>query len=161
MKRAVLILIAAVLAGVVGFAISRWQTGSNIVGKAGAAGTPSFQSELEWLRREFQLTEEQFAKASELHFAYRPTCESLCEKVLASRGRIAQLVGTEGHVTPELEAALREQATLRVECQTAMLTHLYQTAACLSPDQAKAYLEAMLPEVMDKTMEPGITGSGH
>ena len=38
-------------------------------------------------------------------------------------------------------AALQEHAALHVECQASMFTHLYNTAACMSPDQAKFYLE--------------------
>lgn len=117
--------------------------------------------ELQWLRREFELTDTQFAKVSDLHLAYRPTCEGLCMKVMASQDNIKRLVSDGTQVSPELKAALREQATLHVECQTALLTHLYQTAACLSPEQARSYLDAMLPQVIDMKMEPVAKHSGH
>ena len=64
-------------------------------------------------------------------------------------------------VSPELKAALQEHAALHVECQTAMLTHLYQTAACMSPDQARHYLDAMLPQVIEMAMEPETTHGDH
>ena len=156
MKRGFSILIAALLSGLAGFAISRWQSGGTSADLA-YSGLP----ELEWLSREFHLSDEQYAQAAVLHLAYRPTCEMLCEKMMTSRDQIQQLVSAGTLVTPELEAALREQAALRVECQTAMLTHLYRTAACLSPRQAQNYLDAMLPEVMDMTMDPETTPGRH
>lgn len=158
MKRGLWILVAALVAGVAGFAMIRSQYTSP---SAPAAQGSSLLPELEWLRREFDLTEEQFAKTSELHLAYRPTCEVLCGRVMASHDRIKMLVDAGQTVTPELEAALREHAALHVECQTAMLRHLYETAACLSPEQAKNYLDAMLPHVIEMEMEPGTNPGGH
>lgn len=152
MKRGLLILLAALLAGLAGFAVIRWQSTPPVLT---ATHGSSLLPELEWLRREFDLTEEQFAKTSELHLAYRPTCEALCNRVMASHDKIKKLVESGEQVTPDLEAALREHAALHVECQTAMLTHLYETAAQLSPEQAKNYLDAMLPHVIEMEMEPG------
>ena len=47
-------------------------------------------------------------------------------------------------MSPELTAALQENASIQVECQTALLEHVYQTAACLPPEKSKRYLEAVL-----------------
>jgi hypothetical protein len=152
MKRGFWILMVAIVAGFAGFAVIRWQSAPPVVT---ATHGSSLLPELEWLRREFNLTEEQFAKTSELHLAYRPTCEILCNRVMASHDKIKKLVDTGAQVTPGLEAALRDHAALHVECQTAMLTHLYKTAAQLSPEQAKNYLDAMLPHVIAMEMEPG------
>ena len=158
MKRGLWILVAALVAGIAGFAVIRWQFASPVMTENHGN---SLLPELEWLRRELNLTEAQFARASELHLAYRPTCEMLCSRVMASHDRIKKLVASGPQVTPELEAALQEHAALHVECQTAMLTHLYETAACLSPEQAKDYLDAMLPHVIEMEMEPGAKPGGH
>lgn len=153
MKRGLFILIAALLAGLAGFAVSRWHSADPISESPAAGHDSSLLPELEWLRHEFDLTDEQFAKVSELHFAYRPTCESLCEKIMVSREKVKRLVTGGTRVSPELAEALREHASLHADCQTAMLAHLYETAACLSPEQAKRYLEAMVPQVMEMTTD--------
>lgn len=156
MKRGLWILAAALLAGLVGFIVTRSQCDCTMPEKTATHDGHSQLPELEWLRQEFKLTDEQFAKVSELHLAYRPTCEDLCAKVIASQAKVKKLVDVGTQVSPELKAALQEHAALHVECQTAMLNHLYQTAACLSPDQARHYLEAMLPQVIDpETSHPG------
>jgi len=152
MKRGHWILLASIVAALVGFATIRWQSAAPVVA---ATHGSSLLPELEWMRHELNLTEEQFAKAAELHLAYRPTCEALCNRVMASSDGIKRLVDGGSQVTPELATALREHAALHVECQTAMLTHLYKTAAQLSPEQAKNYLDAMLPHVIAMEMEPG------
>lgn len=110
--------------------------------------------ELEWLRREFELSESEFDRVSSLHLAYLPTCESLCEKIAAARGRVRALVMKGRSISPELESALREEAALRAECQMSMLRHLYVTAGALPPEKADAYLESMLPAVLAMTSEP-------
>ncbi|MEY4484516.1 MAG: hypothetical protein RL693_1968 [Verrucomicrobiota bacterium] len=161
MKRGLWILAAALLAGLAGFAITHWQCCEFLTGKTASAHGSSRMPELEWLRREFKLTEAQFAKVSELHLAYRPTCESLCMKVMTSHDRVKKLVGSGIEISPELKAALNDHAQLHVECQTAMLKHLYQTAACLSPEQARRYLDALLPQVLEMSMEPETTPRGH
>jgi hypothetical protein len=161
MKRGLWILAAAVLAGLAGFIVTRSQCDCTIPEKIAAYDRQSQLPELEWLRQEFKLTDEQFAKVSELHLAYRPTCEDLCAKVMASQTKMKKLVGVGTQVSPELKAALQEHATLHVECQTAMLNHLYQTATCLSLDQARHYLDAMLPQVIEMVMEPETSHPGH
>lgn len=161
MKRGLWIILAAALAAIAGFVITQRSCCDVVMTNTAPHGGSSRLPELEWLRHEFKLTDAQFAKVSELHLAYRPTCEDLCLKVMASQDKIKTLVSGGTQVSPELTAALQEQATLHVECQTAMLTHLYQTAACLSPEQARSYLDAMLPQVIDMKMEPATTHRGH
>lgn len=151
--RGPLILMIAVLAGVTGFfAVSSQQTGSSAsFHHDGNSRLP----ELEWLRTELKLSEEQFKKVAEIHQAYRPSCEALCMKVMASHAKIKRLATPHSTVSPELEEALKEHALLHVECQKAMLNHLHKTAAVMNPDQAETYLAALLPGVIELPLEPG------
>jgi hypothetical protein len=161
MKRGPWILLAAVVAGLIGFLSVR----SLPVGSSGHASHghdgDSQLPELEWLRHEFDLSGEEFDRVSKLHLAYLPTCESLCERIAVARARVAELVLAETEVTPELEAALRDEAALRAECQAAMLGHLYITAAALPPEKSRAYLDAMLPEVLGMNGDPEGRHGGH
>lgn len=161
MKRGLWIILAAVLAAITGFVITQRTCCEVVMVSTAPHDGGSRLPELEWLRHEFQLTDAQFAKVSELHLAYRPTCEDLCMKVMASQDKLKKLVTGGTQVSPELTAALQEQAALHVKCQTALLTHLYQTAACLSSEQARSYLDAMLPQAIDMKMEPATTHIGH
>lgn len=161
MNRELWILIAALMAGIAGFMISQRSCCSVVTGKTASANSSSKLPELEWLRSEFRLTDAEFTKTSELHLAYQPICDALCMKVMASHDKIKKLTHSGTQVSPELTAALQERAVLHVECQTAMLAHFYQTAACLSPEKARNYLDATLPQVIEMTMDAETTHGGH
>ncbi|MEQ1748769.1 MAG: periplasmic heavy metal sensor [Prosthecobacter sp.] len=156
MKRGLLILLTALLVGVIGFIITRQQCCCDISdGSAVAHDSGSMLPELEWLHHEFKLTDEQFAKVREKHLAYRPTCEALCLKMAASRKKVQALAQAGSIATPEMEAALQEQATVAAECHKAMLKHLHETASVMSPEQARQYLDAMLPQIIGANVEHG------
>ncbi len=152
MKRGIAILGLALLAGLAGFFLTS-RPAPLPVGKGEAARASTVAPALQWLRAEFDLTDEQMAKVAALHHAYLPTCESLCEKIIVSREKVAGLALAGTAVSPELAAALREHSVLLAECQTAMLGHLYETAASLSPEQAERYLEEMTPHVLTMTVD--------
>lgn len=152
MIRAFSILVIALVAGVAGFFVVKSQHPDRLASfqHDGNSRLP----ELQWLRTELQLTDDQFTKVAQIHEAYRPTCEALCMKVMASHAKIKKLASPHMPVSPELEAALTEHALLHVECQKAMLNHLHQTASAMNPKQAEAYLAALLPEVIELPLEP-------
>lgn len=153
MKRGFFILALALLAGLAGFALTSRHPAALGEGNDGAVSRSSSLPELQWLHEEFGLTNEQFEKVSELHLAYLPTCKLLCEKIIVSRKKMAALVLEGRTLSPELAAALREHSLLLEECQTAMLGHIYETAASLSPEQAERYLETMMPYVITMTAD--------
>lgn len=160
MTKILIILLAAIGAGTFAFISMR--------GDALGSKAPHFSHdsksrlpELEWLRRKLDLTEDQFAKVAEIHEAYRPTCERLCMKVMASHAKIKAIAKPQSTVTPELEDALKEHALLHVECQKAMLNHLHNTASVLSKEQAQIYLEALLPQIIELPLEPGADAHAH
>lgn len=151
--RGLLILTIAILAGVAGFLAVKSQR-TNVISSNQHDGN-SRLPELAWLRTELKLSDEQFRKVAKIHEAYRPTCEALCMKVMASHAKIKHLASPHTPVTPELEEALKEHALLHVECQKAMLNHLHNTASVMNPDQAETYLAALLPGVIELPLEPG------
>ena len=154
MKRGFFILLIALLLGITGFFVTRQQCCCSIGGSSATAHDGgSMLPELEWLHHELKLTDEQFAKVREKHLAYRPTCEALCMKVAAARKKVQSLAHAEGIATAEMEAALQEQAAVQVECHKAMLRHLHDTASVMSTDQARRYLDAMLPQVIGVAAE--------
>ena len=155
MKRGFLILLTALLVGSVGYFVTRQQCGCTLRDGTAAHDGGSLLPELEWLHHELKLTDEQFAKVKEKHLAYRPTCEALCMKVAASKKKVKALAQAGSIDSPEIAAALQEQAAVHVECQKAMLKHLHESAAAMSPEQSKKYLDAMLPQVIGPKAEHG------
>ena len=105
--------------------------------------------ELAWLKKDLKLSDSQFEKVKALHVDYRPKCEEMCHRVAAAHERLDEASRAAGGMTPELRNEIANHARIHAECQEAMLTHLYQTAAVLEKDQARRYLHTMLPFAMD------------
>ena len=103
------------------------------------------------MKKDLELSEEQFSKVRELHMAYSPGCAEMCRRIAEAHKKIEAFATSTREITPEYKAALREHADIHVECQEAMLKHLYRTAATLNPQQAERYLKTMLPFAMDFT----------
>lgn len=145
MRKGLIILAVAALAGVMAFCLMRSH-------KLAAVRGPMLDSmpELAWLRTELKLTDEQFTKVSRLHVAYRPECMEMCRDISEAHEKTEGLTAVKvREMTPELEAAIREHALIHADCQQAMLKHLYETAAVLDDTQASRYLETMLPYALD------------
>lgn len=149
MKKGVVIFLVALLAGLLAFCTMRCHKAAEIPHGEGIA--LDAMPELAWLRSELKLTEAQFLKVRELHVAYRPKCTEMCRRIAEAREKIEGIASAYRVITPEYKAVLNEHAALHVECQEAMLTHLYETAATLDPEQSKRYLETMLPFALDFT----------
>ena len=63
---------------------------------------------LEWLRREFHLSDAQFAKIATLQSAYTPVCDEMCRRIMEANSKLDRLVSENHEVTPDLAAAIRE-----------------------------------------------------
>jgi len=154
MKRGLIILLLAVTASTAAFFITRNQCQCGTRLDAASHDGETMLPELEWLHQELKLDDAQFEKVKALHLAYKPTCEAMCMKVMAARKKLSHLASQGNLSTPELDAALQEQAAVHVECQKALLRHLHQTAGLMSESQARQYLDAMLPQVIGAAAEP-------
>jgi len=103
--------------------------------------------ELAWLREEFNLSDSEFKRISELHAAYLPKCAEMCGQVDAQNQRLRALLAATNQMTAEIESAIAERARLRGQCQRNMLEHFFQVSRAMPPEQGRRYLEW----VQDKT----------
>ena len=147
MKRGALVLAVALLAGLGAFYGLRWQRNHEHTKHTGVA--LDALPELTWLQSDLGLTDTQFAKVKELHRSYRPKCVEMCRRIAEAHEKIESFATASKTISPEYQAALKEHADIHVECQEAMLRHLYETAATLNPEQAERYLKTMLPFALD------------
>jgi len=96
--------------------------------------------ELAWLKKEFNLSDTEFTRISELHSAYLPQCHRRCQIIAAQNEKLQQLLATNATVTTEIESLLAERANTRAECESAMLKHFWETSRAMPPEQGKRYL---------------------
>ena len=108
----------------------------------------SAEPELVWLRREFHLNDETFAKIKAMHEAYQPRCEELCLHIIKANQNVARLMKQSPTLTPELRAAYDEADRVHGECRKAMLEQLYAVSQSMPPDEARRFLEIMRPRLL-------------
>ena len=135
-----LLVAAAAAAGVVAFRA----TGDPAV-KAALAQRDA----MTWLRTEFALSDEQFAKVKALHDSYSNTCEEHCRAIQrAARAKEALRRSAEANPA-DLAAAEQRLAELRAVCESAIAAHVRRCAAEMSPESGARYLAMMLPRIAD------------
>ena len=151
MKKPILILLLILSVGASAFCFTHFQKQKDRKG-----ALLDTMPELTWLRSELKLSDDQFSKVGELHAAYRPKCVEMCARIAAAHQKMEVLAKNGTAVSRELDAALKEHAAVHLECQQAMLIHIYQTSAQLDRKQSARYLEVVLPYALDFShSEPG------
>lgn len=147
MKKGLLILAAALVAGMLAFFVSHDQSSP----KADPVLLDSLP-ELAWLHKDLELTDEQFAKVINLHRAYRPVCIEMCQRIAESEATISQLALVyDGGMNTELSQAIEHHGQVIAACKRRMLEHLYETASIMNEHQARRYLEVTLPLALDSS----------
>lgn len=106
-------------------------------------------AELGWLKREFSLDSAQYEKVLALHHAYRPICADHCNRYIAVRRRLDDLLRNQASWSAEASAAIAEQARIQGECHASMLKYAYDVAACMSPEQSRRYLTMIKMQLME------------
>jgi hypothetical protein len=94
------------------------------------------------------LSDAQFTRIRQLHEAYAPRCNLMCERIQEADARLNGLMAANATVPPEVEAALQTLAMVREECTEAMLAHACAVAKEMSPADGVRYLKLMKGRVM-------------
>src|ERR1041385_9284483 len=130
MKRSVLILILGLFVGLCAYC------GFYFAGTASRRALLESESpELAWLKKEFNLSEAEFARVVQLHDAFRSDCAAICQRIEAKNEELKELLAKKEHWTAEIEAKLTEAGELRVQCQKNMLRHFLEVSRSMPPDQ--------------------------
>lgn len=106
------------------------------------------QPELAWLRREFNLSDAEFARITQLHEAYLPQCRERCRLVERQNERLGQLLAQADTVTPEIRTLLAERATIRAECEAEMLKHFLAVSRTMPPEEGRRYLAWIVQQTL-------------
>jgi len=135
MKRPTLILVAGLAVAVLAYCGVYYAGTANCCHSA-QGGTP----ELAWLKQEFNLSDAEFKRITEMHEAYLTGCAERCHRIDLKNEEVARLLAATNNITPEIEKALAESALLRADCQKKMLQHFYEVSRTMPPEQGKRYL---------------------
>jgi hypothetical protein len=114
--------------------------------------TQAPNGELQWLRREFHLSDAQFKRIANLQSDYAPVCNEMCRRIMKANSKVDRLVSENRDVTPELEAAIREAGIVQQDCRKQTLAHIYRVSGQMDPAEGQRYLRMMKSRVI----EPGL-----
>ena len=98
------------------------------------------QPELAWMKKEFNLTDAEFARLSQLHAAYLPQCRERCRRLEELNVKLQQLLAGTTNVTPAIQTLLAERARMRADCEAEMLQHFLAVSGTMPPEQGRRYL---------------------
>ncbi|MGB9602064.1 MAG: hypothetical protein ACPMAG_04675 [Limisphaerales bacterium] len=121
--------------------------------------------ELEWLKKEYNLSQSQLEEIRKLHAGYRPICEQMCAKIADKKRQLSEALEKTTNMTPEIEKMLVDIGTYRAQCQAEMLKHFYLVGSKMPPEQGQRYFKKMrafvlggheqMEESMSKTQNAG------
>jgi hypothetical protein len=138
MKRPLLILILALLAGGALFASSYFMS-RRVCESCATSST----DKLDWLRQEFHLSDADMAHVRELHNGYMPKCAEMCAKIAAKKQELDEALAGATNISPIATQKLTELALLRSQCQAQMLGHFIEVSHAMPPEQGRRYLSEM------------------
>src|SRR5262245_39756598 len=93
--------------------------------------------ELVWLKKEFHLSDAEFARISQMHESYLSGCAERCRRIDEKNADLKLLLAATNTMTPRIEQTLAEAALLRAQCEKEMLRHFYEVSRTMPPDQGK------------------------
>ena len=138
MKRPLLILIVALLAGSALFA-SSYLMSRRVCEACGTSSTDN----LDWLRQEFHLSDAEMARMRELHDGYLPKCGEMCAQIAAKKQELDDALAGATNISAVAKQKLTELAILRSQCQAQMLQHFIEVSQSMPPEQGRRYLAEM------------------
>lgn len=98
---------------------------------------------MDWLRREYHLTEEQYKAIDALHVDYSKECAEHCRLISEARAEQLALRAKSPLNTAALAANERKIEQLNTLCGHCMTMQFEKVAALMSPEQGTRYLKDM------------------
>ena len=95
--------------------------------------------ELEWLRREYSLSNQQFTEIQARHEQHDVICLEVCMGLVNAQKRLEAAVVAFPEMGAEVDEALADWEAQRGLCRKAALRHMYDVSAVMAPEQAAAY----------------------
>jgi hypothetical protein len=113
----------------------------------------------QWLRREYSLSDAQFAAIQRLERTYRPVCDRHCADYMTAHTRLQDLITRNPAWTPEIGDAMADTYRIQMECRRDMLRHAYDVSAIMAPEEGRRYMAMILSRISLQTPEEMRRGS--
>lgn len=107
----------------------------------------------QWLRRQYALSDAQFAEVQRLESSYRPVCNRHCSDYMAAHDRLQALVASNSSWAPAMAQAMADVYRAEMECRRDMLRHAYDVSRVMAPEQGRRYLGMIMANLSLMTPE--------
>ena len=135
MKRVWLILVAGLVAGGASY-VGFYRLTLEVHGVHHHYPVP----ELAWLKAQFHVPDTNFEAVAKLHEQYQPTCREMCRRIDEKNAELREALARHQEFHPEIERLLREQAELRVACESNMIRYFYAISRYMPEADRQRYL---------------------
>ena len=153
-KNLVIVILSLALLTCLYGGVYRWITADT------AKAMQSDHPELEWLRREYQLSDAQFSEIREKHEAHDIVCRELCRDLVNVQKELESVISNHSRETPEVQEALAAWTRQRNRCREATLTHMYDVSSAMNADSASRYRESIFRDLIIPGKMPHIGKNG-
>jgi len=116
--------------------------------------------ELEWLRREYQISDAQFTEIQRRHEAHDVICKKLCLGLVEARKKLDAAIAGSPEMGSGVVDALAAWSHQREICREAAIEHMYSISSVMEPDQAVRYRERIYRELIVPGRMPHIDENG-
>lgn len=142
--------LGALVAAGVGWGLVAWRHSVDATRLEAANG-----ADLEWIREEFHLDDQQYAGVLALHEAYRPICAKHCADIADALARLAALRAA-GASAEEIASAESAISDFEAVCNNATREHVRRVAAAMPRDQGRRYLQMVEPHLAHTPHDPAL-----
>jgi hypothetical protein len=108
---------------------------------------------LEWMRQEYQLDDETFAKICKLHERYFAERQSMISAIDAVERPIVSPTRNEKHSSAIQQAAIKYEQELCDDYEAETIRHLQEVAALMKPEQGERFLQDFATNVHQQRIE--------
>ena len=108
------------------------------------------EGEMEWLRSEFHLSDDQYSKIKALQDDFQPKCEEHCRNLVEANNALLKLTQSSSEYTPEVAQALESCGKVKSDCRKATLEQVYAVSHFMGDDQASRYRRMMVDSLLEQ-----------
>lgn len=112
-----------------------------------------------WLRAEFRLNDDQYARITRLHAGYGEICAQHCRDIQEATDGLNALKAAKPADAGKVSEAEKRVKELESVCERSIEKHVREVAACMPAKEGERYLVIVLPRIssFDHSGPPDVT----
>ncbi|MAS95005.1 MAG: hypothetical protein CMO55_17555 [Verrucomicrobiales bacterium] len=155
MNRAVaIVLLSLALFTCLYVCIFRWVTDD------AASAMKAEHPELEWLRYEYNLSDEQFSEIFAKHKAHDIICRELCQELVTVQNALDEAITENPEVNSAVSEAISSWISQRERCREATILHMYEVSRVMSEEDGARYRKRIFDHLIAPGRMPHISKNG-